>query len=160
MGVYNVHERLLAATAGEVGALLDSLSSGADGLWPHRSWPPMKLDGPLATGAAGGHGPVRYAVTAYVPSVWVRFTFSGPSGFHGFHEYAVLPVGEERTVLRHTLAMNAVGTARLAWPLVWRPLHDALLEDSLDRAERACTGAVAQPARRGPYTCLLRALAR
>ncbi|MFH9133016.1 SRPBCC family protein [Streptomyces sp. NPDC017524] len=162
MGVYNVHERLLVARSGEVGALLDTLASGGDGdgLWPHRNWPPMRLDRPLAPGAAGGHGPVRYTVTTYVPSAWVRFAFSGPRGFHGFHEYVVLPVDEERTVLRHTLAMNTAGPARLTWPLVWRPLHDALLEDSMDRAERACTGTVALPARRGPYTRLLRRLLR
>ncbi|WP_372448549.1 hypothetical protein [Streptomyces durocortorensis] len=56
--------------------------------------------------------------------------------------------------------MNTSGPARLTWPLVWRPLHDALLEDSLDRAERACTGAVENPARRGSYVRLLRRLAR
>ncbi|MFJ6515748.1 SRPBCC family protein [Streptomyces sp. NPDC091406] len=160
MGVYNVHERSLAAKSGEVGALLDTLSGEEDGLWPHGSWPPMAFDGPLAPGAAGGHGPVRYTVTAYVPATWVRFTFTGPRGFHGFHEYAVLPVDETHTLLRHTLAMNTSGPARLTWPLVWRPLHDALLEDSLDRAERACTGAVEHPARRGSYVRLLRRLAR
>jgi hypothetical protein len=31
--------------------------------------------------------------------------------------------------------------------LVFRPLHDALIEDSLDRAEHAVTGIVARPAR-------------
>ncbi|MFF2700193.1 SRPBCC family protein [Streptomyces cyaneofuscatus] len=160
MGVYNVHERLLPAKGEEVGALLDTLAGEEDGLWPRRSWPPMKLDRPLAPGAAGGHGPVRYTVAAYVPSTWVRFTFSGPRGFHGFHEYAVLPVDETHTILRHTLAMNTTGPARLTWPLIWRPLHDALLEDSLDRAEGACTGTVAHPARWRPYARLLRGLAR
>lgn len=160
MGVYNVHERLLAAKGSEVGALLDTLSSAGDGLWPHRSWPAMKFDRPLAPGAAGGHGPVRYTVTTYVPSLWVRFTFSGPRGFHGFHEYVVLPVDEMHTVLRHTLAMNTSGPARITWPLIWRPLHDALLEDSLDRAERACAGTVAHPVRWGPYPRLLRGLLR
>ncbi|WP_438486909.1 SRPBCC family protein [Streptomyces sp. S186] len=159
MGVYNVHERLLAAKESEVGALLDTLSSSGDKLWPHHRWPAMEFDGPLATGATGGHGPVRYTVAAYVRSTWVRFAFSGPRGFHGFHEYAVLPVDEEHTLLRHTLAMNTRGPARLTWPLAWRPLHDACLEDSLDRAELACTGTVAHPAHRGLYVQLLRSLA-
>ncbi|MFJ1935928.1 SRPBCC family protein [Kitasatospora sp. NPDC088160] len=160
MGVYNVHERLLAAKASEVGALVDNLSGGpADRLWPHSDWPVMEFDRPLAVGATGGHGPVRYTVTAYVPGVWIRFTFSGPRGFHGFHEFTVLPVGEERTVLRHTLAMKAGGLARLTWPAAWRPMHDACLEDGLDRAELACTGTVARPARWTPYVRLLRAFA-
>ncbi|MFJ1824254.1 hypothetical protein ACIO6T_21575 [Streptomyces sp. NPDC087532] len=90
----------------------------------------------------------------------MRFTFSGPRGFYGFHEYAVLAVDDERTLLRHTLAMDARGPARITWPLVWRPLHDACLEDSLDRAELACTGTVAHPARRGRYVRMLRSLAR
>ncbi|MGE7389276.1 SRPBCC family protein [Streptomyces sp. NPDC004126] len=155
MPVHNVHERLLPMGAAEAGALLDSLSAGqADRLWPHRTWSPMEFDRPLGPGAKGGHGPVRYTVAAYVPGTWIRFAFTGPRGFHGFHEYAVLPVDEERTLLRHTLSMRVTGPARLSWPLAYRWLHDALLEDSLDRAER--------PPRRtrwSPYVRLLLALA-
>lgn len=159
MAVYNVHERLLAASTRDVGALIDTLAGADDALWPAQ-WPPMRLDGPLAAGAAGGHGPVRYTVAAYVPATWVRFTFSGPRGFHGFHEYAALAVDAEHTVLRHTLAMAARGPARLTWPLFWRPLHDACLEDGMDRAELACTGTVRSPARWSPYVRVLRRLAR
>ncbi|MEU7164439.1 SRPBCC family protein [Streptomyces morookaense] len=158
MGVYNVHERLLAAKESEVGMLIDTLSSSDDRLWAHPGWPQMQFDRPLVPGAVGGHGPVRYTVAAYVPSKWVRFAFSGPHGFHGFHEYAALAVDEEHTLLRHTLAMDARGPARLTWPLVFRPLHDACLEDSLDRAELACSGTVARPARWSPYVRLLRLL--
>ncbi|MBT2479054.1 SRPBCC family protein [Streptomyces sp. ISL-94] len=161
MAVYNVHERLLAAKGSEVGALVDSLSAGqGDGLWPGEPWPPMKLDRALSTGAAGGHGPIRYTVRAYVPGTWVRFTFTGPRGFHGFHEFTALPADGERTVLRHTLAMRTTGLTRLTWPLLWRPLHDALLEDSLDRAELTCTGTLAHRARRTRYVRLLQALSR
>ena len=159
MAVYNVHERLLAAKESEVGVLIDALSSGDDRLWPRGKWPRMKFDRPLTAGAVGGHGPVRYKVAAYVPSTWVRFTFTGPRGFHGFHEFAALAVDEERTLLRHTLAMDTRGPARLTWPFLWRPLHNALLEDSLDRAELACTGTVARPARWGRYVRLLRGIA-
>lgn len=160
MGVYNVHERLLNAKQSEVGALIDTLAGDHDALWPRRHWPTMAFDRPLGAGAAGGHGPIRYIVTAYVPATWVRFTFSAPRGFDGFHEYAVLPVGEGRTLLRHTLAMRTRGLARLTWPLMWRPLHDACLEDSLDLAEAACGTAPARPARWNGYVRLLRRLAR
>lgn len=160
MDVHNVHERLLPVTEREAGALIDGLASDDDRLWPHGSWPPMVFDRPLGPGAAGGHGPIRYSVAAYVPATWVRFAFSGPRGFHGFHEYAVLPAGDGHTVLRHTLSMAARGPAALTWPLLWRPLHDACLEDSLDRAELACAGSVARPARWSPYVRLLRALVR
>ncbi|MEU0005774.1 SRPBCC family protein [Streptomyces sp. NPDC006314] len=160
MGVYNVHERLLPANQSEVGALIDTLASGTDKLWPKGGWPTMRLDRPLEVGAVGGHGPVRYTVAAYVPSQWVRFTFHGPRGFHGFHEYATFAVDQEHTLLRHTLAMDAHGPARLTWPLILRPFHDACLEDSLDRAELACTGTVARPAHWSRYVRLLRKLMR
>ncbi|WP_269858123.1 SRPBCC family protein [Streptomyces sp. RPT161] len=159
MGVYNVHERLLAATRSEVGALIDTLAGDGDALWPHHSWPAMRLDGPLAVGAVGGHGPIRYTVTAYVPATWVRFTFNAPRGFDGFHEYTALAVDEHHTLLRHTLAMHARGPARLTWPLLWRPLHDACLEDSMDRAEGTWT-TPGRPTRWSRYVSLLRSLVR
>lgn len=160
MDVYNVHERLLPAKRSEAGALIDTLASSDDKLWPQGNWPSMVFDRPLTAGAVGGHGPVRYTVAAHVPSHWVRFTFSGPRGFHGFHEYAALAVDEKHTLLRHTLAMAVRGPARLTWPLIFRPLHDALLEDSLDRAELACSGAVTRPAQWSRYVRLLRGLMR
>ncbi|OKJ96815.1 hypothetical protein AMK26_28600 [Streptomyces sp. CB03234] len=160
MGVYNVHERLLPVRESEVGALLDTLASGdGDLLWPGADWGAMEFDRPLGAGAVGGHGPVRYSVSGYAPSRWIRFRFTGPRGFHGFHEMVVLPVGPERTLLHHTLTMSTSGLARVTWPLVWRPMHDACMEDSLDRAELACTGTVARPARWSPYVRFLRALA-
>ncbi|MGI5347518.1 SRPBCC family protein [Streptomyces sp. CA-250714] len=160
MDVYNVHERLLPAPPSRVATLLDSLAGDDDQLWP-RGWPPMAFDRPLGEGAAGGHGPVRYTVAAYVPGTWVRFAFTGPRGFDGFHEYAVLTADGDRTLLRHTLAMRARGPARLSWPLFWRPLHDACLEDGLDRAERNCGGEPSRPARHSGYVRgLLRLAAR
>jgi hypothetical protein len=37
--------------------------------------------------------------------------------------------------LRHVIEMRASGAALLQWLFVIRPLHNALLEDALDRAE-------------------------
>lgn len=71
----------------------------------------------------------------------VRFRFTAPRGFHGTHGLDVEPVGPSHTRLRHVLEMRTTGRARVSWPLVYRPLHDALLEDALDRAERAVGGA-------------------
>ncbi|MFI0738184.1 hypothetical protein ACH4PU_08825 [Streptomyces sp. NPDC021100] len=65
-------------------------------------------------------------------------------------------MGGRRTVLRHTLAIRARGSARLTVPLFWRPLHDACLEAALDRAERECADGPARPARLSPYVRLLR----
>lgn len=158
MAVLNIHERTIPAPESAVGALLDGLAGPDDRLWPGSDWPPLQLDGPLAVGAAGGHGPVRYQVVGYQPGRWVRFRFSGPRGFDGFHEFTVQPA-KGGSLLRHTIAMRLHGAGRLSWPLAFRWLHDALLEDSLDRAVRACGAAVESPARWGTPVRLLRRLA-
>ncbi|MER6346441.1 SRPBCC family protein [Streptomyces sp. NPDC001595] len=156
MAVLNVHERELPASEGAVGALIDSLGGAQDRLWPP-DWPPVRFDGPLAVGVSGGHGPVRYVVSHYVPGRWARFRFTGPRGFEGFHEFSVERLGDDRTVLRNTLVLRPTGVRWLAWLLFFRPLHDAAFRHSLDCAERALTGRVAHPVRRGPYVRLLRA---
>ncbi|MET9508178.1 SRPBCC family protein [Streptomyces flavidovirens] len=155
---FNVHERVLPAPVAETGALIDTLATPDDLLWPRGPWPRMSLDNGLTPGSSGGHGPVRYTVTSYVPRQWVRFTFTGPRGFDGFHEYTAHATDDGRSVLRHTLAMKVTGPALLTWPLAYRAFHDAVLEDSLDRAESALTGTVARPARWSPYVRLLRGL--
>jgi hypothetical protein len=96
----------------------------------------MKLDRPLGPGAKGGHGPIRYEVVTARPAERVRFRFTGPRGFDGYHEYQVLADGDG-AILRHVLSMRTRGWAALAWPLMFRWLHDALIEDSLDAASIA-----------------------
>lgn len=135
--VRNRHERALAAPPGAAGALIDSLAGPDDRLWPHRRWPAMRFDRPRQVGAVGGHGPIRYTVDQYERGVRIRFRFTAPAGFAGFHEYAVVPAGDGTCVLRHDLVMRTHGPARITWPLVFRPLHDALIEDSLDTATRS-----------------------
>ncbi|WP_236567752.1 MULTISPECIES: SRPBCC family protein [unclassified Nocardiopsis] len=159
MDVYSLHERRFPVGPERVGALIDTLSGGDDRLWPHHRWPAMRLDGPLAEGASGGHGPVRYTVEDHAPGRRVRFRFRAPRGFDGFHELTVHPGPDGGTVLRHLLAMRTRGPALLTWPLLFRPLHDALLEDALDRAEHELTGTVRAPARWSARTRLLRSLA-
>jgi len=143
MKVLNIHERELYAGLTEVGTLLDSLASDKDALWPYDMWPRMKFDRPLGPGAEGGHGPIRYFVEDYKPGKSVRFRFTGPRGFNGYHVFDVISVKEGTTVLRHTLEMTTSGRAIFSWPLFFRPLHDALLEDSLTLAE-ASLGQISQ----------------
>lgn len=158
MAVVNVHERLLPVPRQAVDPLLDGLAADGDRLWPREAWPAMRLDRPLSVGARGGHGPVRYVVSHYVPGSWVRFRFTGPRGFTGFHEFTVEPVADDRTSLRHTLVVRPHGLRWLGWLLFFRPLHDATFEDTLDNAERAVTGRVFLPARWNWYVRLLRSL--
>ncbi|WP_213434125.1 MULTISPECIES: hypothetical protein [Lysobacteraceae] len=134
VNVVNVHHRIFDAPAARVAALLDTLASDTDHIWPREAWPAMVFDRPLGVGAEGGHGPVRYAVCKYVPGNSVVFAFHAPAGFHGTHRFDVLrlPHGCE---LRHTLSMRAGWPAVVTWPLLFRPMHDALIEDALAKAQ-------------------------
>ncbi|MFC4376148.1 SRPBCC family protein [Nocardia halotolerans] len=158
MAVVNMHTRHLPVPEGAVGALVDSLAGEDDALWPAHRWPPMRFDRPLGVGAVGGHGPVRYTVAHYEPGRWVRFRFTDPRGFHGFHEFTVAPTSDG-TDLIHLLVMTPRGPARLTWPSAYRWLHDALIEDCLDRAEHALLGSVSRPARWTRRVRLLRWIA-
>ncbi|MFE0025301.1 SRPBCC family protein [Amycolatopsis sp. NPDC059021] len=160
MAVYNVHSRRFDVPAARVGELLSTLATAGDRLWPAGDWPPIRFDGPLAPGARGGHASVRYFVESVVPGSAVRFRFTAPRGLGGFHEFAVLPRGEDACELRHVLAGRLSGSALVTWPLFWRPMHDAVLEQLLDNAERALTGGIARPSVWSPYVRFLRSLAR
>lgn len=137
MPVRNVHERRIAADAVRVGSLIDTLASADDRLWPSHAWPRMEFDRPLGVGADGGHGPIRYVVQVYEPGRRVEFRFTAPRGFDGTHGYEIDTVDESMTRLRHVLEMELGWPAILTWPLIFRPLHDALIEDSLDKAEHS-----------------------
>lgn len=144
MRIRNVHQRAFPAAPEAAGRLLDGLSSRPDPLWPEGPWPPMRFDRPLGIGAEGGHGPIRYRVEDYEPGCRATFRFTGPAGLTGTHEWRVAPA-PQGCLLRHTIAGRSAGKMLLAWPLALRPLHDALIEDALDKAEQALTGAVARP---------------
>lgn len=133
--VFNVHKRELNATPEQAGALINSLASKEDALWPINSWPRMKFDRTLQIGAEGGHGPIRYFVKEYEPGRLITFRFTSPKGFDGFHGYEVIAVPGQSVVLRHTLRMTARFPATVTWPVIFRPLHNALMEDSLATAQ-------------------------
>jgi hypothetical protein len=139
MKIINIHERILNASVETVGQLIDGLASDDDRLWPHDRWPAMRFDRPLGVGASGGHGPIGYVVDSYTPGRKIQFRFTAPKGFLGVHRFDVEPLDTTKTRLRHTIEMQTTGRASLAWMLAIRPLHDALLEDLLDRAD-AFTG--------------------
>jgi hypothetical protein len=139
MQVTNIHERTLLMNAGDAWYLIESLGAANDLLWPVGCWPRMRLDRPLTLGASGGHGPIGYTVVEYVPRVAVKFRFNRPAGYDGYHEFRILPRAGGVT-LRHTLIMQTRGSASWSWLLVLRPLHDALLQDLMDRASSYSSG--------------------
>ncbi|MCM2316028.1 MAG: SRPBCC family protein [Thermoanaerobaculia bacterium] len=153
MRVRNVHRRDFSAAPESLGLLLDTLSSAEDRIWPLENWPRMRLDRQLGVGAAGGHGPIRYVVEAYEPGVSIIFRFTGPEGFNGTHTFAVEPRAEGAS-LSHVLTMDTSGKASLSWALIYRPLHDALVEEAFDRA----AAAVGEPLAAPPWSLWVRML--
>jgi len=154
--IRSVHERTVEAPAQTVGLLLDQLSSPHDPVWPAPAWPPMRFDRPLGVGADGGHGFVRYGVTAYEPGRRICFDFNPP--MRGYHEIVVEPLKQDRCRLRHTLESERRGAMLLGWPVAVRWMHDTVLEEFFDNVERSTTGTVRSPLRRSPWVRLLHRL--
>ncbi|MGQ2980273.1 MAG: SRPBCC family protein [Polaromonas sp.] len=136
MNIVNVHQRRLEATPAQVAELMASLGSPDDKLWP-AGWPRIQFDRPLAPGAVGGHGPIGYVVTAYTPGEAIRFRFTKPKGFNGWHSFSVLDATDDYCFLEHRVEMQTEGRATLMWELAIRHLHNALVEDALSQAQRA-----------------------
>lgn len=157
--VLNIHARDLHASRDAVGALLDSLASNQDLLWPGDRWPALRFDCPLQVGAVGGHGPIRYRVEMYEPGRAIRFRFTGMRGVHGTHGFEIKASTPGRVRLEHRLSMRVSGVALLSWPLIFRWLHDALIEDALDRAEASITSRPLQERRWSLWVRFLRRVA-
>ncbi|MHB8455180.1 MAG: SRPBCC family protein [Acidiferrobacterales bacterium] len=143
--VLNIHERLLHAPAQKAGDLINRLASPSDAMWPGAPWPPLRFNRALGVGAAGGHGPFRFFIEAYEPDLYISFRFTAPKGFIGTHYFQLKESTTDTVLLRHVLEMNVVGLARVSWPLIFRPCHDALLEAALDRAEAFIAGESSSP---------------
>jgi len=158
--VQNVQSRAIDAAAHQVSALLDGLGTADDRLWPAQSWPPLRLDAGLAPGSRGGHGPIRYSVAEYEPGQRIRLAFDPRIGIVGYHELIVTPDGPDRCRLSHTIVARTRGRMRLLWPLAVRWLHEALIQDLLDNAERLTTGRLRRPARWSVRVRVLRRAAR
>jgi hypothetical protein len=136
MRVVDVHERELPAPPEVVAPLVDDL----DRIWPVNRWPALRWDGDEAR-----FGFMRWNVVAREPGRLV-FDIRAPRGITGEHRFEVAPAAGGAAILRHTVDVDTHGSAQLTWPLAIGPLHDALLEDVLDRAEESVGGApVARP---------------
>ncbi len=162
MKILNVHERNLLGSPEEVGDILNTLSAKDDKLWPREKWPPMKFDSGLRVGASGGHGPIRYHVSEYVPGRRIEFQFDRKgmaAGLDGRHYFEVVP-RSGHVQLRHVVDAECDFKSWLKWRFLIGPMHDALLEDALDCAQTALQAPPGRPARWGLRVRLLRRLAR
>ncbi len=141
MHVRSTHSRDFEAPPEALARLVDGLGGRDDRLWPSPRWPtlPMVLDRPLAVGARGGHGPIRYSVESYEPGERVVFRFAPRRGLVGTHRFEIARLDGGRSRLTHVLDARLEGRARPAAPVI-RGYHDAVLADLLDRAEHELTG--------------------
>lgn len=125
MKVQSVHSRSLPASASVVGPLVDEPAR----MWPRR-WPPLRED---------RIGFLRHEPLEHVPGRRRRYRITGPRGFSGWHGWDVVDA-ENGTSLQHEVQAECRGWVRAGWPLVIKPIHDALHEDVLDAAARAVGG--------------------
>lgn len=135
MKVTNIHSRDYPVDSKTIWTHLSKLSTKEDPIWPFETWPRMILRPGLVEGATGGHGPIRYTVEKIVDGEEIKFRFTGPKGFNGFH---VLKVDGDNNFckLTHEIRMETSGLAHFTWPLAIRHLHDALIEDAFTKLER------------------------
>ncbi|HEX2413909.1 MAG TPA: hypothetical protein VHJ37_01710 [Thermoleophilaceae bacterium] len=60
------------------------------------------MNRPLAVGAQGGHGSIRYGIEEYEPSRRLLFRFTPGNGIEGVHGLEVEPLAGERARLTHS----------------------------------------------------------
>lgn len=156
--VTNIHQRIVHASPEACWSLIERLGTHQDRLWPHHRWSPIHLEGPLEVGTHGGHGPLRYQIETIEAGRCVRFRFTCPHGATGLHSFEVEPIDPEHTLLRHRLDMNSSLPALASWIGGLKLLHDALMEDTMDCAQRALEPWTTLPER--PLPLHIRALRR
>ncbi len=135
MKVLNIHKRVINQPKEKVEEIFRTLSSENDKVWPTEKWPAMKFDDGLQIGSVGGHGPIRYRVEDIQPGDSVQFKFLKPTGFHGFHKFELNKISDSSTEVIHTIDMSTSGRGTILWLVGIRHLHDALIEDALDKLE-------------------------
>jgi hypothetical protein len=133
MKIFNIHQREYESPPTVLAEIFATLSSKNDRLWPNESWPPMVLSNGLNLHSSGGHGPIGYYVSNHDPRKSVQFTFTKPEGFVGSHTFEIIAIGDKKTVLRHTINMSLNLKGIITWYIAIKWLHDALLEDCLDK---------------------------
>jgi hypothetical protein len=152
----NTHERTLNAPIDTLAPLIDQLASRQDRFWPASRWSVMKFDRPLAVGAIGGHGFIGYTVERYQPGREIQFRFTNPRGLNGMHRLSLEELPEGNTRVKHVIEATLEGPMVLCWHVFIRCLHDALVEDGMDRAEAWVTQREWKPRELSPYVKNLR----
>ncbi len=141
MKIFNLHSREIASPIDEVTKIILTLAGPNDKFWPGDKWPRMRMSQEISEGSKCGHGPIRYTVSRFDPEGSIRFEFSKPEGFNGYHEFVWNAIDDgSMTLIQHKISMNTNFPATLKWSLAIRWLHDALIEDAFDKIENGLTG--------------------
>ena len=135
MKITNIHKRVISQSQEKLGALLLTLATKEDKIWPTQHWPSMKLDRGLEQGSKGGHGPIGYVVQKYIPNQLIQFQFLNPKNFVGIHKFEIKALTVDQSQIIHTIDMEAKGTGMFTWLVGIRWLYDALIEDAFDQIE-------------------------
>ena len=138
MKVINIHKREIQQPKTELEKLFNTLATDNDMILATNKWSPMKLDKGLQVGSKGGHGPIKYFVSAYQPEKSITFQFD-LKGFNGFHKFEINQLEFNKTEIIHIIDMTTSGLATLKWTMAIRWLHDAYIEDAFDKVENHFT---------------------
>ncbi|NNG18910.1 SRPBCC family protein [Naumannella sp. ID2617S] len=142
-GATNIHQRTVPGDLARSRALLATLATPRDRVWPTDRWPRIWFgDCGVQPGADGGHGPIRYRVTEATEDA-VGFDFHPP--MRGWHGLRLTEESDGRVTWTHTMTLQHPDPVRARVVL---PLHDACLEDLLDQVEAELVG---RPLRRGRF---------
>lgn len=133
MKVTNIHYRIYNVSIKKITELFNTLSSKRDMIWPVEKWPKMIFKDGIKVGASGGHGPIRYVVEEYNSKELIQFRFTKPYGFVGTHRFEIKELPNNQTKVTHVIEMNTQGIGSLIWLFAIRSLHNALIEDCLDK---------------------------
>jgi hypothetical protein len=134
MRVKNIHIREINAPKSEIAKLFRTLATDNDRVIPTEKWSSMKLDKGLQVGSKGGHGPIRYTIVDYQQDDSITFQFD-LKGFDGFHKFEIVEKEPGRTTITHIVDTRTSGLATLKWHFAIRWLHNAYIEDTLDKVE-------------------------
>ena len=135
MRILNIHKRAFLESKDEVSKIFASLSGDNDQVWPTEKWPRMIFENGLKEGEIGRHGIVKYSVNKFIPSRLIEFTFIEPKEFKGIHKLELNEVEENKIELKHTIDADLSIRGIFLWYFAIKWLHDALLEDCLDKVE-------------------------
>jgi hypothetical protein len=141
MKIINIHQRIINASKAETWKLFETLSSDTDRVIATHKWPRMFMDNGLKVGSKGGHGPIGYTIQELKPTESIKFEFTKPEGFIGFHKFELTETASDKTELKHTIEMNTSFMAYIQWIIAIRWLHDAYIEDAFDKVESQLTKA-------------------